>query len=148
MSTETIRLIRGRGKGLWRWGKWKCFQMVSVSLIYPSPHPHKETWKGWGGGEILSCHRKKAVSVPVQPGFSVWSRWCESQHNPCFWFPQFKGYFKTTAPQDTDYVGLLDDDLLDQAPSEPVEISLPKSQDGELWPKIGHAHIFIVDVCV
>ncbi|XP_076447663.1 uncharacterized protein LOC143284653 isoform X3 [Babylonia areolata] len=43
---------------------------------------------------------------------------------------KFKGYFKTTAPQDTDYVGLLDDELLDEAPSEPVEISLPKSQDG------------------
>ena len=46
-------------------------------------------------------------------------------------------------------MGLLDDDLLDQAPSEPVEISLPKSQDGELWPKIGHAHIFYCGyVCV
>ena len=67
--------------------------------------------------------------------------------NPCFWFPQFKGYFKTTAPQDTDYVGLLDDDLLDQAPSEPIEISLPKSHDGKLWPKIGHPLLLWTCVC-
>ncbi|KAK7102883.1 hypothetical protein V1264_021041 [Littorina saxatilis] len=45
---------------------------------------------------------------------------------------KFKGYFKTTAPQDTDYVGLLDDDLLDQAPSDAMDITLPKSQDGFL----------------
>lgn len=50
-----------------------------------------------------------------------------------FTFPlQFKGYFKTAAPQSADYASLLEDNLLDQALSEPVDVALPKPQEGEL----------------
>ncbi|XP_025107507.1 uncharacterized protein LOC112572161 isoform X5 [Pomacea canaliculata] len=45
---------------------------------------------------------------------------------------KFKGYFKTAAPQSADYASLLEDNLLDQAPSEPVDVALPKPQEGFL----------------
>ena len=44
---------------------------------------------------------------------------------------QYKGAYKNTNPQDMDYSLLLEDDNLDASPSEPLEITLPKNQDGE-----------------
>ena len=45
---------------------------------------------------------------------------------------QYKGAFKNTNPQDLDYGLLLEDeDNLDSSPSEPLEITLPKNQDGK-----------------
>ncbi|XP_046358181.2 uncharacterized protein LOC124136325 [Haliotis rufescens] len=44
---------------------------------------------------------------------------------------KYKGFFKNTNPQDLDYATILDDpESLDEAPSDSVEVTLPKNQEG------------------
>ncbi|KAL5013163.1 hypothetical protein ScPMuIL_007433 [Solemya velum] len=46
---------------------------------------------------------------------------------------KYKGFYKNVDPQTLDYTTLLDDDeCLDPSPSEPLEIVLPKTQEGYL----------------
>ena len=48
-------------------------------------------------------------------------------------FYQYKGVYRNVSLQTVDYSALLqDEDNLDPSPSEPLEIVLPKDQDGEL----------------
>ncbi|XP_041347758.1 uncharacterized protein LOC121367568 [Gigantopelta aegis] len=46
---------------------------------------------------------------------------------------RYRGFFKNTDPQDLDYTAILqDEDDLDESPSDPVEVILPRHQDGFL----------------
>ncbi|ESO91438.1 hypothetical protein LOTGIDRAFT_153880 [Lottia gigantea] len=46
---------------------------------------------------------------------------------------KLKGFFKNVDPQDIDYAAILnDDENLDESPSEPLEICLPRDQEGFL----------------
>ena len=53
-------------------------------------------------------------------------------NNSTFFPFQFKNYYKSVESKEIDYTALLqDDDNLDESPSDPVEVSLPKDQDGK-----------------